>query len=253
MRILVCVKQVPDTMEVKLSSNLTLQRDFVAQVMNPADESALELALRLRDQNGGAVTVLTMGPERAESMLREMLSRGADKAAHLIDPAFAGSDTLMTARFLSMAARHLGGYDLILCGKRAADGETGQVGPMLAQMLNMACVPNITGAELQGSALTAHQLTETGTIIWRARVPCVLTLCEWSCRLRLPTIMGLRRARNAQILKLTSETIGNTENGFKASPTRVIHVRARPTGMRPCQKLAMGEALAALSEKGVLP
>ena len=100
MKILVCLKQVPDTTEVKMSDAFTLERDFVAQVMNPADESALELGMKLRDSLGGKVTVLTMGPNRAESMLRESLARGADEAVHMTDPAFAGADTLVTASCL---------------------------------------------------------------------------------------------------------------------------------------------------------
>ena len=115
MNVLVCLKQVPDTLEVKLRADFTLERDFVAQVMNPADESALEWALRVRDQRGGRVTVLSMGPRRAESTLREALSRGADEAMLLSDPRFAGSDTLVTAQCLAKAAEALGGFDLIAC------------------------------------------------------------------------------------------------------------------------------------------
>ena len=140
MRMLVCMKQVPDTTEVKLGADYTLERDFVAQVMNPADESALELALQLQDKHGGEVTVLSMGPERAQSMLREALARGAHHAVLMTDRAFAGADTLITAACLCTAVRALGGFDLILCGRRAIDGETGQVGPMLASMLDLSLI-----------------------------------------------------------------------------------------------------------------
>lgn len=114
MRILICLKQVPDTTEVKLTDDLTLEREFVAQVLNPADESALELGLELKEKHGGTVTVLTMGPKRAEGMLREALSRGADEAALMTSPRFAGADTLVTARCLAEAEKALGGFDLIL-------------------------------------------------------------------------------------------------------------------------------------------
>lgn len=144
MRILICLKQVPDTTEVKLTDDLTLEREFVAQVLNPADESALELGLELKEKHGGTVTVLTMGPKRAEGMLREALSRGADEAALMTSPRFAGADTLVTARCLAEAEKALGGFDLILCGRRAIDGETGQVGPMVAAMLDRPCVVNAT-------------------------------------------------------------------------------------------------------------
>lgn len=253
MRILVCVKQVPDTTEVKLSSEYTLQRDFVAQVMNPADESALEKALALRDQHGGTVTVMTMGPARAESMLREAITRGADEAIHLTDSAFAGADTLVTAKCLQAAAEMGEGFDLILCGRRAVDGETGQVGPMVAALLDVPCVPNATDVRLENNALVIDQLTEAGVITWQAYFPAVITFCEWSHHLRLPTLMGMRRARNAQIRRVTAQELGIKETGLKASPTRVVRIHSRPAGVRPCQKLPVDEVLAALVHKEVLP
>lgn len=256
MKILVCLKQVPDTTEVKMSDAFTLERDFVAQVMNPADESALELGMKLRDTLGGTVTVLTMGPNRAESMLRESLARGADEAVHMTDPAFAGADTLVTASCLKACVQALGGYDLILCGRRASDGETGQVGPMLASMLDIPCVVNTTDvqADRQGN-LTIRQLTEEGTVTWRTRAPALVTLCEWSHRLRLPTILGLKRASGAEIRKVTAAELGlsRDETGLRASPTRVVKVSARPVGVRPCRKMDPEEAFRVLAEEEVLP
>ena len=253
MRILVCVKQVPDTTEVKLSSEYTLQHDFVAQVMNPADESALEKALALRDEHGGSVTVLTMGPERAESMLREALTRGADEALHLTDRAFGGADTLVPANCLRAAVELAGGFDLILCGRRAVDGETGQVGPMLAALLDIPCMPNATDARMEDEGMTVDQLTESGVITWQTNLPAVVTFCEWSHHLRLPTLMGMRKARNAQIRRITAKELGIRETGLKASPTRVTRIHSRPVGVRPCQKLAVAEVLCELRQKGVLP
>lgn len=253
MKILVCLKQVPDTMEVKLSGDYTLERDFVAQVMNLADESALELGLTLRDRHGGEVTALTMGPERAETMLREAISRGVDKAVLLTSPAFAGADTLVTAKCLTAAAKTLGGFDLILCGRRASDGETGQVGPMMASMLHIPCVANATTAEVDGDQLQVRQLTEDGVTEWKAALPALVTLCEWSYRLRLPTIHGLRTAKMAEIIRLTPPDIGVTECGIAASPTRVVHVRPHPLGLRPCRKLPVNDVLAALEEEELLP
>ena len=252
MKILVCLKQVPDTTEVKLSSSYTMERDFIAQVINPADESALELAFKLRDQHGGEVTVLTMGPARVETMLREAVARGADHAVQMTDNAFAGADTLVTAQCLFEAAKHLGGFDLILCGRRATDGETGQVGPMLAAMAGMACVPNATNASVEGDACTIEQLTEAGVIVWTGRLPVLVTMCEWSHRLRLPTMMGLKKARNAEITLLTASDLGITHCGLKASPTRVVHISAKPSGVRPCRKMAVEDVLCELTEKGVL-
>ena len=255
MNILVCLKQVPDTTEVKLSSDFTLQRDFVAQVMNPSDESALEKGLQLRDACGGTVTVLSMGPKRAESLLREALSRGADKAVLLTDSAFAGADTLVTAKCLKVAVQALGGFDVILCGRRAVDGETGQVGPMLASMLDVPCIANATTLDKAENGLTAVQLTETGKITWQTPLPAVVTFCEWSYRLRLPTLLGLKKAAKADISMLSPADIGLTaaQCGLKASPTRVIHVDSRPVCVRPCKKISTAEVLSALTERGLLP
>ena len=245
MKILVCAKQVPDTMEVKLGDDFTLQRDFVAQVLNPADESALELALALRDLHGGSVTALTMGPPRVETMLREILSRGADHAVQLTDSSFAGADTLATARTLHAAVGMLGGFDLILCGRRAADGETGQVGPMLASLLDIACVPNVTHVHIDGNKAFISQLTEYGTQNWQCTLPAVVTMCEWSYRLRLPSLHGLKTARMSKIPCYTPSHLGLDSKvcGLKGSPTRVVRVNARPIGARPCRKLTTVELL----------
>ena len=250
MKILVCIKQVPDTLEVSLRADFTLERDFVAQVMNPADESALEWALRTRDRKGGEVTVLSMGPRRAESTLREALSRGADRAVLLSDPRFAGADTLVTAQCLAKAVEFLGGFDVIACGRRAADGETGQVGPMTASLLNIPCVPNLTRAEA-GETLTAYQLTETEEKVWACGYPALVTFCEWSYRLRLPTLAGLRKARTMDVRLMTPDDLGlAAENcGIKASPTRVIRVSAEKTGVRPCKKGTAEDIMNALAER----
>ncbi|MDD3214906.1 MAG: electron transfer flavoprotein subunit beta/FixA family protein [Eubacteriales bacterium] len=255
MKILVCVKQVPETNEVKLGADYTLQREFTAQSLNLADESALELGLVLRDACGGTVTVMTMGPASAEGMLRELVARGADDAVLLNDPAFAGADTLATARTLKAAHDKLGGFDLVLCGRRASDGETGQVGPMLASILDIPCVSNATDARIcndDGSPATMEidQLLENGVQTWRCRLPAVATFCEWSRRLRLPTIAGLRAAGRVGIHRLTRPDLELPADhcGLAGSPTRVIRVSAKPAGLRQCEKLTVEELLA----KGVL-
>lgn len=253
MRILVCLKQVPDTTEVKLSSQFTLQRDFVAQILNPADESALELALTLRDQQGGSVTVITMGPARAESMLRDALARGANEAVHLTGSAFAGADTLVTAQCLAAAIRHLGGFDCILCGRRSIDGETGQVGPMLASLLDIPCIVNCTDGWIKNHWIHTMQLTENGQITWQTPLPALITCCEWTHRLRLPTILGLKKAKSASILYFSPQDLGIESCGLKASPTRVVHVETASQGARNCQKMGSNEVLQILMERGLLP
>lgn len=245
MNILCLIKQVPDSLEVHMGSDLTLQRDFVAQILNHADESAVELALRLRDAHGGKVTVMTMGPERAEGTLRELISRGADEAVLLTSRAFAGADTLATAHTLAAAAKKLGPFDLLLFGRRAADGETGQVGPITAALMDLPCVANVTQAEISGGTLRAQQLTEDGSVLWEASLPAAATMCEWSYALRLPTMMGLKKARRAEIRRLDPQDIGvdPAKIGLKGSPTRVTGVSVRPSGVRPTKWISVTEAM----------
>lgn len=251
MNILCLIKQVPDSLEVHMGSDLTLQRDFVAQILNHADESAVELALRLRDAHGGSVTALTMGPPRAEGTLRELISRGVDDAVLLTDKAFAGADTLATARALAAAAKALGPFDLLLFGRRAADGETGQVGPMTAALMGIPCVANITSAKVSEGTLSACQLTETGTLHWEAPLPAAATLCEWSYALRLPTMRGLRKARQAEIRIMQPADVGITDPkqiGLKGSPTRVTHISVRPSGVRKTKWITAEEAMSIAGE-----
>lgn len=245
MRILACVKQVPDTMDVKLNDDFTLQREHVAQVLNPSDESAVELGLAVRDEVGGTLTILTMGPARVQNTLREILSRGADKAYQLTDSAFAGSDTLATARTLQAAIYQLGGFDLILCGRRAADGETGQVGPMLASLMNIACVPNAVRAHIEGTQARVAQLTEEGIQNWQCSLPALITLCEWSYRLRLPSLAGLKHARYAEIPRMTLSDLAmeRGKTGLKGSPTRVVQVNVRNIGIRECRMVDIPKLL----------
>ena len=254
MKLVVCIKQVPDSNEIALNADLTLERRYTARIMNPADESALEWALETRDRLGGEVTVVSMGPMSVESTLREALSRGADRAVLLSSPHFAGADTLITARCLAAAVRALGGADIICCGRRATDGETGQVGPMLAALMDIPCVPNAVFAEA-GAHVTVCQLTEEGKKTWSSPCPMLLTFCEWSYPLRLPTLALLRKAAKMPIEVLAPEDIGLTygECGLTASPTRVKRVVAVKSGARPCRKLPVDAVLDALEKAGDIP
>lgn len=254
LRILVCAKQVPDGTEVALDENHSLLRDSVAQIMNPADEAALEHALTLKDTRAASVTVTTMGKQGAEDMLREAASRGADRLILLHDKAFAGADTLATAKTLRAAVEKAGPFDLVFCGRRAVDGETGQVGPELASLLGAAVVPNAVGISMApDSEAEVAQMTEQGGITyWRCpALPAVVTFCERSKPLRLPSIMGLRRAREIEIVRWGMDALGLApeECGLAGSPTRVVRVEAQPLGVRRCEWVTT----AALLEKGVLP
>lgn len=251
-RILVCVKQVPDTTEVKLDENHSLVRDFVAQVINPADQSALECALALKEQTGASITVMSMGKPSAAGMLQELAGRGADELLLLTDSAFAGADTLATARTLCAAIEATGPYDLLLLGRRAIDGETGQVGPALAALLDIPMITNAIDFEWdaeQGALCT--QLTERGHRQWKpTSMPMLVAFCEWSKPLRLPSLLGIRRAKDktVQTLGLVELGLSKEECGLRGSPTRVTHVHKRASGIRQCDRISVD----ALFEKGVL-
>ena len=163
MNIIVCLKQVPDSTKVRLDPvTHTLIREGVESIINPYDLYALEAALRLKDSVGGKVTLLSMGPPQAETALREALSLGADEAVLLCDRAFAGADTWATSYTLSQAVRKIGQFDLVVCGKQAIDGDTAQVGPGLAERLDIPHVAFVRKAELAGSALAVERLSDEG-------------------------------------------------------------------------------------------
>ena len=167
-------------------------------------------------------------------MLRELAARGAGELYLLTDAAFAGADTLATARTLCAAVQKTGPYDLIVCGRRAADGETGQVGPALAALLGWPIVTNAVEITVQDGALCAVRLLETGRETLSLPLPCVATLCEWSAPLRLPTLAGLRRAKDAPVTTLSRAELGipAARCGLAGSPTRVKSVSARPSGLK---------------------
>jgi len=238
LNILVCIKQVPDSTEILLDDNNSLVRDFISQIINPADESALELALALKDKHGGSVSVMTMGKKKAEGMLRETASRGVDTLYLLNDRAFAGADTLATSRTLHAAIQKTGPFDLILCGRRSTDGETGQVGPELAALLNIPILTNATKFKVEKENATILRLLEEGIETLTFSLPAVVTICEWSYPLRLPTILGLKRARVATIqrFRLSDLTISHEDCGLKGSPTRVTRVMAQTGGIRYSEK-----------------
>jgi len=237
MRICVCVKQVPDTTNVEIDPGTgTLVREGVESVLNPLDVFAVEAGLRVRDAVGGAVTALSLGPPQAEEMLREVLAMGVDEAVLVTGPEFAGSDTWATSYALSRAIEALGGFDLIFCGKQAVDGDTGHVGPELAVHLGL---PQATWVrrvrELTGSDLTVECLTDAGHQVLRLPLPAVLTVLKDIAEPRMPNLRSLRRARFAEVKRLTAQAIGAEPDqlGLEGSPTRVVRVftpRSRRAG-----------------------
>lgn len=236
MHIIVCIKQVPDTADVKIDPRTnTLIREGVRSIVNPFDLYAVEEALRLREQTGGRVTAVSMGPPQAEQALREVLAMGVDAAVLLSDRAFAGSDTWATSYTLSRAIRRLGGAAVILFGKQAADGDTAQVGPGVATQLDLPQITYIrrivsvepgqtdTGT---GGVLIAERLLETGCETVRTSLPCVLTVVKEINEPRFQSLAGLRRARQAVVTRWNAKDLEADPKllGLDGSPTRVVRI-----------------------------
>lgn len=197
----VLVKQVPDTANISgqaMKEDGTVNRGALPAIFNPEDLHALEMALQVKDEHGGRVTALTMGPPRASQVLREALYRGADRVVLLSDRRFAGSDTLATSYALKCAIERLGDYDLIFCGRQAIDGDTGQVGPQVAEKLDL---PQITYAEaiqsLEDEEMVVRRAFPLGTETVRCRLPCLLTVVGSANQPRPPSarrILAYKRA-----------------------------------------------------------
>ncbi|MCC8194128.1 MAG: electron transfer flavoprotein subunit beta/FixA family protein [Deltaproteobacteria bacterium] len=237
MRIVACLKQVPEDARFDRASN-TVVREERKQMLNPADSYALALALAIKDRLGAEVTALTMGKPFAAKMLPAAAALGADRLFCVSDPAFGGSDTFATASILSRAIRHIGGADLVLCGRRAIDGETGQVGPELAVMLDMPCLTNVARLESVSEArIECGRLLEDRWEIHSAGFPCLLTCCdgvEGIAYPRMGSIATMRRALEIPVTTLSLHDLsgdfeGNLDDGSgdafvfgrQGSPTRV--------------------------------
>ncbi len=232
MHIVVCVKQVPNTTQVRINPETnTLVREGVESIMNPFDENALEMALQLKEQHAGSrVTVLTMGPAQAAEVLKEAVGRGADAVALLSDRAFAGSDTWATSYALSMAIRQMDPPDLILCGKQAIDGDTAQVGPGIADWLGLPCIAYAYKIEITSGVAHVERAYEDGYEKLEVALPCVLTVLKEANVPRLASLRGKMAARKLNIVPLTAEAVGAdpAKLGLNASPTRVVKIFSPP-------------------------
>jgi electron transfer flavoprotein beta subunit len=232
MHIVVCIKQVPDTHEVKINPETnTLMREGVESIINPFDMYAIEEAIRLREKLGGTVTAVTMGPPQAESALREAISMGVDTGILVSDIGFAGSDTWATSYTLAQAIRKLDNPGIILFGKQAADGDTAQVGPGVAAQLDL---PQITYVrkieEISESSITAERLLETGYEVIESSMPCILSVVKEINEPRLPSLKGKMAARKAEITKWTAADIDADPEciGLQGSPTKVVKIFTPP-------------------------
>lgn len=232
MNIVVCIKQVPDTTNVRINPETnTLIREGVVSIINPFDMYAIEEAVRLKECLGAKTICLSMGPPQAEEALREALSLGIDEAILVCDKAFAGSDTWATSYTLSKAIEKIGQYNLIICGKQAADGDTAQVGPGIAAHLDLPQVTYVKKIEqINQSSAKVESMTEEGYEVIETPLPALFTVVKEINVPRLPSLKGKMRAKGAKITVWSSQDLDVEPQslGLKGSPTEVVRIFTPP-------------------------
>lgn len=236
LNIVVCIKQVPDSAQIRVHPvTNTIMRQGVPTIINPYDLFALEEAMRLRDEFGGRVTVLTMGPPMAEDALRRALGLGADAAVLITDRRFAGSDTLATSFALSAALAKLGEerpLDIVFTGKQTIDGDTAQVGPGIARRLGLnqlTYVSAIDAVDRGRAEITVRRRSEGGVQVLRSKLPCLITMLEDTNELRRGSLQDLLRAARAPLTTWSADDAGIEDAmkcGLRGSPTVVKRVFA---------------------------
>jgi electron transfer flavoprotein beta subunit len=237
MHFVVCIKQVPDSAQIRVHPvTNTIMRQGVPTIINPYDLFALETALRLRDEQGGEVTVLTMGPPSAEDALRKALTFGADRAVLLTDRFFAGSDTLATSYALAQAIRKIGetwgAPDIVFAGKQTIDGDTAQVGPGIARRLGLnqlTYISKIAGLDAAARTIDLERRAEGGVQVLRSALPCLVTMLEGSAEIRRGAFADALRAARAEIVTWSAVAAGIEDLqkcGLRGSPTVVKRVFA---------------------------
>ena len=254
MNIIVLVKQVPDTSEVKINRETnTLIRDGVPSIINPYDMYAIEEALRLREQHGGKVTAVTMGPPQAGDALKEAVSLGVDDVVLLSDRAFAGADTWATSYVLAKGIKKIGDFDLVIAGKQAIDGDTAQVGPETADMLGIPFIAYIRKIEqVDGRKMVAERLMDEGYDVVETSLPALITVVKEINQPRLPSLKGKMKAKSLKVASLTAKDIGAEESqcGLKGSPTKVVRIfPPAPRGQREMLKGPIEEQVGAVAKK----
>ena len=244
MRLVVPIKQVPETDNVKMDPETgTMVREGVEAIINPLDLYAIELALAIREDHGGEVIALSMGPAQASTALREAMAMGCDSAVLLSDRAFAGSDTWATGYALQAAVRKLGDVDLVICGERATDGETGQVGPGIAAFLDWPVATYVCQLEaLADGRARVRRLVEGGWQVLDVQLPAVLTVVKEVSTPRLPTLRGKQRAKaeDMPVWGAADLDVQGDKLGLGGSPTRVVKIE-RPKVARECRKLVAAD------------
>lgn len=234
MHIVVCIKQVPDSAQIRVHPvTNTIMRQGVPAIVNPYDLFSLEEALRLKDQFGGLVTVLSMGPPQAEDALRKCIAYGADNAVLVTDRAFAGADTLATSYALAAAIRQIGrdqAVDMVFAGKQTIDGDTAQVGPGIAKRLELQLltyVSRIREVDPVARTIEVERRAEGGVQVLRTTLPCLVTMLEGSNEMRFATLPAMIHAAGCEVHRWDKEKAGIEDLGkigLKGSPTVVSKV-----------------------------
>ncbi len=232
MNIIVCIKQVPETTEVRINPETnTLIREGVKSIINPFDMYAIEAGVRLKERFGCKVTILTMGPPQADGALREAISMGADEGILVCDRAFAGSDTWATSYTLAGAIKKIGAFDLIICGKQASDGDTAQVGPGISTHLKIPQVTYVKKVEeATDKSMRVERMLEEGFEIIETPLPALLTVVKEINEPRIPSLKGMMRAKAAKITMWGQKDLDlDPQNiGLCGSPTQVVKIFTPP-------------------------
>ena len=257
MKVIVCVKQVPDTSgKVAVNPDGTLDRASMQTITNPDDLNAVEAALKLKDETGCKVVVVTMGPPPAEGMLRELIARGADEAVLVSGREFGGSDTYATSQILAAAINRIGveADDIVMCGRQAIDGDTAQVGPQIGEKLNLPQITYAADIAVDGKTVTVKRMLEDGYMTIKTQTPCLLTCIKELNEPRYMSVGGVFDAYSKPLTTLGYEELKDhplidaTTIGLKGSPTNIFKSFTPPqkgagmmlegADMAACEKLA---------------
>lgn len=228
MNIIIPIKQVPETSNVKMDEETgTMVREGVESIINPLDLYAIEVGIQLKEEHGGKITVITMGPLSAEKALKEAISMGCDDGILVSGREFAGSDTRATSYVLAETIKKIEDYDLILTGERATDGDTGQVGPGIASFLELPLATYTSKiVEINSKNIVVERLIEEGYETLKIPLPALLTVVKEISNPRLPTLRGKQRAKktNIPVWSKNNMELNELELGLNGSPTRVVKI-----------------------------
>ena len=261
MKAIVCVKQVPDTQgKVAVKPDGTMDRSKMATITNPDDLNALEAALKLKDETGCEVVVVTMGPPPAEGMLRELMARGADRGVLVSGREFGGSDTFATSQILAAAVNKIGvgPEDVVFCGRQAIDGDTAQVGPQIAEKLHLPQVTYAANIKKEGNALTVKRMLEDGYMTLKVNTPCLITCIKELNEPRYMSIPGIYScyAKPLEVYDyeaLKDDPLIETDTiGLKGSPTNVYKSFSPPVKGAGMMVESVGQLVGILNDKHLI-